>query len=76
MGIAAFGVILDACALAPTAGVLIAARALQGAAGALVTPASLAIIVAAFAPKERGAAIGTWTAWGALSGHLRLAPPS
>ena len=68
VGIAAFGVISIACALAPTAGVLIAARALQGAAGALVTPASLAIIVAAFAPKERGAAIGTWTAWGALAG--------
>jgi EmrB/QacA subfamily drug resistance transporter len=68
VGIAAFGVISIACALAPTTGVLIAARALQGAAGALVTPASLAVIVAAFAPKERGAAIGTWTAWGALAG--------
>jgi EmrB/QacA subfamily drug resistance transporter len=47
--------------------VLIAARALQGAAGALVTPSSLAIIVAAFAPKERGAAIGSWTAWGGIA---------
>ena len=68
VGIAAFGVISIACALAPTTGVLIAARALQGAAGALVTPASLAILVAAFGPKERGTAIGTWTAWGALAG--------
>ena len=41
--------------------------ALQGGAAALVTPSSLAIIVAAFAPKERGAAIGSWTAWGGIA---------
>jgi EmrB/QacA subfamily drug resistance transporter len=67
LGVAAFGALSLACALAPTIGVLIAVRALQGAAGALVTPSSLAIIVAAFAPKERGAAIGSWTAWGAIA---------
>jgi EmrB/QacA subfamily drug resistance transporter len=67
IGIASFGVISIACALAPTNGVLIAARALQGAAGALVTPASLAIIVGAFAPNRRGAAIGAWTAWSSIA---------
>src|SRR6266851_2901671 len=67
IGVAAFGAISVMCALAPTEGVLIAARALQGIAGALVTPSSLAVIVAAFAPKERGAAIGSWTAWGAIA---------
>jgi EmrB/QacA subfamily drug resistance transporter len=67
IGIAAFGVVSVLCALAPTIGVLIAARALQGVAGALVAPASLAVIVAAFAPKQRGAAIGAWTAWGAIA---------
>ncbi len=66
-GVAAFGLFSVACALAPTIGVLIAARALQGAAGALLTPSSLAIIVAAFSPKARGAAIGSWTAWGAIA---------
>ena len=66
-GVAAFGVLSLACALAPTIGVLIAARALQGAAAALVTPSSLAVIVAAFAPAERGAAIGSWTAWGGIA---------
>src|SRR5919202_1643554 len=30
---------------------------------ALLTPSALAVIVATFAPSERGAAIGTWTAW-------------
>src|SRR5205823_11474804 len=52
---------------APSIDTLIAARALQGAAGALLTPSSLAIIVAAFSPKERGAAIGSWTAWGGIA---------
>jgi MFS family permease len=32
-----------------------------------VTPSSLAIIVAAFGPSERGAAIGSWTAWGGIA---------
>src|SRR6476659_8324462 len=67
IGIAAFGVLSVACAVAPTMETLSAARALQGAAGALVTPSSLAIIVGAFAPSERGAAIGSWTAWGGIA---------
>jgi EmrB/QacA subfamily drug resistance transporter len=66
-GVAAFGVLSLACAVAPTISVLIVARALQGAAGALVTPSSLAIIVTAFGPKERGGAIGSWTAWGGIA---------
>lgn len=66
-GVAAFGILSLLCALAPTMGALIAARALQGAAGALVTPSSLAIIVAAFSPSERGAAVGSWTAWGGIA---------
>ena len=67
IGVTAFGVTSIACALAPTIELLIAARALQGAAGALVTPSSLAIIVAAFRSSERGAAIGSWTAWGGIA---------
>jgi EmrB/QacA subfamily drug resistance transporter len=56
-----------ACAVAPTIDTLIAARALQGAAAALLTPSSLAIIVTAFPQDSRGAAIGSWTAWGAIA---------
>src|SRR5712691_3019671 len=67
IGVAGFGLLSVACALAPTIDALIAARALQGAAGALLTPSSLAIIVAAFSPTERGAAIGSWTAWGGIA---------
>ncbi len=55
------------CAAAPTIGVLLAARALQGMAGALLTPSSLAVIVATFSIAQRGAAIGAWTAWGAIA---------
>jgi EmrB/QacA subfamily drug resistance transporter len=66
-GVAAFGVLSLACALAPTIGLLIAARALQGAAGALVAPSSLAIIVGAFPPSQRMAAVGSWTAWGGIA---------
>ncbi|HEY1522257.1 MAG TPA: MFS transporter [Solirubrobacteraceae bacterium] len=67
LGVSAFGVFSVACAVAPTIGVLLAARALQGAAGALLTPSSLAVIIAAFSNEERGAAIGAWTAWGAIA---------
>jgi EmrB/QacA subfamily drug resistance transporter len=62
-GLAAFGALSALCALAPNPGALIAARALQGAAGALLVPSSLALITAIFSAEERGAAIGTWTAW-------------
>ncbi len=56
------------CGLAPTIEMLIAARAAQGVAGALLTPASLAIISAAFADQtERGRAIGTWSGFTAIT---------
>src|ERR1039457_6280751 len=70
LGVSSFGVASLACALSPTIGVLVAARALQGVAGALLVPRSLAVIVNAFPEDERGAAIGSWTAWGAIAGVL------
>jgi EmrB/QacA subfamily drug resistance transporter len=51
-----------ACALAPGVGWLIAARVVQGTGAAILTPASFAIVVAAFGPGERGRALGLWTA--------------
>lgn len=67
IGVAGFGVTSLLCALAPTVELLVVARGLQGVAGALLTPASLAIIVAVFPDSERGGAIGAWTAWGAMA---------
>jgi EmrB/QacA subfamily drug resistance transporter len=63
LGVAAFGVTSLVCALAPDGTILILARGLQGIAGALLTPAALATITSTFSGEERGAAIGTWTAW-------------
>ncbi|HST18865.1 MAG TPA: DHA2 family efflux MFS transporter permease subunit [Gaiellaceae bacterium] len=63
IGLAAFGITSLLCALAPDGTVIIVARALQGVAGAILTPAGLAVITATFVGEERGAAIGSWTAW-------------
>jgi EmrB/QacA subfamily drug resistance transporter len=63
IGVAGFGAVSVLCAAAPTVEVLIAGRVLQGVFGALLTPSSLAVIVGAFSQRERGAAIGSWTAW-------------
>ncbi len=70
IGVSGFGVASLICALAPSIGVLVGARALQGVAGALLVPSSLAVIVNTFPESERGAAIGSWTAWGAIAGVL------
>lgn len=56
-----------ACGLAPTAGVLIAARVLQGMGAALLTPGSLAMIQGAFEPDSRTRAIGAWSGLGAIA---------
>jgi EmrB/QacA subfamily drug resistance transporter len=67
LGVAAFGLASALCAFAPDITTLIVFRGLQGVAGALLTPASLAVITASFEGADRGAAIGTWTAWTGIS---------
>jgi EmrB/QacA subfamily drug resistance transporter len=59
-GLVVFGGASLACALAPDATFLIAARAVQGVGGALMSPAALSIIMATFPPRQRGTAIGIW----------------
>lgn len=58
------------CALAPTIELLVAARAVQGVGGALLTPGSLAIISASFAPQERARAIGAWSGLAGIASAL------
>jgi EmrB/QacA subfamily drug resistance transporter len=70
LGVSGFGLASLACALAPSIGALVAARAVQGVAGALLVPSSLAVIVNTFPEDERGSAIGSWTAWGAIAAVL------
>jgi EmrB/QacA subfamily drug resistance transporter len=67
LGVAGFGVVSVLCAAAPSVEVLVAGRALQGVFGALLTPSALAVIVATFPVRERGAAIGSWTAWAGIA---------
>ena len=69
-GVVVFSLASIACALAPNAGALVAARAMQGIGGALLVPSSLAIISASFNEKERGRAIGTWAGASALTTAL------
>jgi EmrB/QacA subfamily drug resistance transporter len=68
VGVIAFGTCSALCAVAPSAGFLIAARAAQGAAGALLVPSTLAMIVDIFPEGQaRAKAIGTWSAWSGIA---------
>ncbi|WP_204299782.1 MFS transporter [Actinoplanes campanulatus] len=68
LGLALFGAGSVACALAPSIGVLVAARALQGAGGSMLSPVALAIVVSVITdPRERARAIGVWAAVFGLS---------
>jgi EmrB/QacA subfamily drug resistance transporter len=57
-GLALFVAASAACALAPDAGSLIAARAVQGAGASLLIPNALALVSAAFPAERRGQALG------------------
>jgi EmrB/QacA subfamily drug resistance transporter len=63
----AFLVASIACAIAPTAGVLLAGRSLQGAAAAALTASSLAVLAHEFDGPARSRAIGVWGGTLALS---------
>lgn len=62
-----------ACALAPSAEALVAARVPQAVGGALVVPAAQAMILGAFAASERGTALSLWVAAAAVA--AALGPP-
>jgi EmrB/QacA subfamily drug resistance transporter len=64
-GLALFTVASAACALAPSASELIAARVVQGVGAAVVLPLSLTILTKAFAPEKRGMIVGVY---GGLAG--------
>jgi MFS family permease len=61
IGVVWFALASAACGLAPSAVFLIITRVLQGAGAALLTPGSLAILEASFAPADRARAIGAWS---------------
>ncbi|MCC6396148.1 MAG: MFS transporter [Bacteroidetes bacterium] len=57
-GIALYTLSSGLCALAPSAGFLIAMRAVQGVSAALMFGISIAILTSVFPPQERGKALG------------------
>src|SRR5262249_11606340 len=65
LGLALFTIASAACALAPNASELIAARTVQGLAGAIILPLSLTILTTAFPPERRAMIIGVY---GGLAG--------
>src|SRR5712692_6914427 len=67
IGLAMFSAASAACALAPSAEMLIAARAVQGLSGAMIMPLSLTILVSAFPPERRGAIVGIYGGIGGLA---------
>ncbi|MFB7343267.1 DHA2 family efflux MFS transporter permease subunit [Streptomyces hydrogenans] len=67
LGVAVFTASSLLIALAPNLPVLLAARAAQGLAAALLVPASLGLVLAEIPAERRRAAIGLWSAAGALA---------
>ncbi|MGW0786515.1 DHA2 family efflux MFS transporter permease subunit [Streptomyces sp. NPDC002913] len=67
IGVAVFTVSSLLITFAPTLSVLLGARALQGLAAALLVPASLGLVLAEIPAERRRAAIGMWSAAGALA---------
>jgi EmrB/QacA subfamily drug resistance transporter len=72
IGLVLFTIASAACALAPNAPALIAARTVQGLGGAIVLPLSLTILTAAFPVERRGTIVGIY---GGLAGLAVAAGP-
>ncbi|MGY1745035.1 MFS transporter [Blastococcus sp. SYSU D00695] len=70
VGVTVFATASLLCALAPSIGLLVAARALQGVGGALLTPGSLSILQSSFVPEDRGRAIGAWSGLAGVAGAV------
>ncbi|NUS42251.1 MAG: MFS transporter [Mycobacteriaceae bacterium] len=65
--LAGFAATSLACAVAPDANWLIAARLLQGTTAALMIPAGLGLVLGSTSPDRFGAAIGAWSAAGGFA---------
>ena len=72
LGLVVFGAGSLACALAPTASLLVAGRVVQGLGAATLFPSGLALIAAEFAGEARARAIGVWGA--SVSAAIALGP--
>lgn len=71
-GLGLFALASLVCGLAPTAGVLIAARVVQGAGGAAMFATAPALLLTSYQGRDRGTAFGVW---GAANGAAAAAGP-
>jgi EmrB/QacA subfamily drug resistance transporter len=72
-GLAGFAIASAAGGAAPDFAALVAARAVQGAFGALLAPSALALLITTFTdPRERGKALGIYTAIAGGGGAIGL----
>lgn len=71
-GLTVFSVASLLAAVAPSVGVLIAARVLAGVGGAMVMPVTLSVITSSFAKEERSQAIGIWAGFAGAGGVIGL----
>ena len=67
VGVALFTLASIGCGVSTSVAALIAARSVQGVGAALLVPGSLALLSAAYPQAERGAAIGTWSAFSGIT---------
>src|SRR5206468_314798 len=72
VGLAVFAAASAACALAPNAGTLVAARVVQGVGGAAMFATTVALLNVSYQGRDRGIAFGVW---GAVSGAAAAAGP-
>ncbi len=70
VGIAVFTVASAACSAASSVESLVAFRLVQAAGAALMTPTSLALLLASYPPEGRGGAVRIWTAIGGFAAAL------
>jgi len=67
LGVGVFTLGSAACAAAPSPAWIVAGRVFQAAGGAMLTPSSLALVLAGFPRSKRSLAVGLWAAIGALA---------
>src|SRR2546428_10731519 len=67
VGVSIFALASAGCGFASNIHQLIIARSIQGVGAALLVPGSLAIISTSFDEQSRGAAIGTWSGFTAIT---------
>lgn len=69
-GLVLYTVASIACGAASDPAILIAARVVQGLAAALLVPSSLGLVNTAYAPENRGHAVGLWSSFSAVGAGM------